>query len=51
MILMMTVWVLDVNKVAYDLSGPFVGAPETDNDSSNPPENFHINVFLAKNVG
>ena len=25
-----------------------VGAPQADKDSSNYPENFHINVFLAK---
>ena len=30
-------------KVTFELSGPFAkfGAPHTDNDSSNPPENFH----------
>ena len=42
--------VLDVKKVADELSGAFVkvGAPQADNDNSNPPENFHKNVFLAK---
>ena len=42
--------VLDVKKVANELSGPFakVGAPQADNDSSNPPEIFHKHVFLAK---
>ena len=43
-------WVLDVKKVAYELSGPFakVGAPQADNDSSKPPEMFHKKVFLTK---
>ena len=50
MITMRIVWVLDVKKVANELSSPFakVGAPRSDNDNSNPPENFHKNVFPAK---
>ena len=40
---------MDVKKVAHILSVPFakVGAPQSNNDSSNPPENFHNNVCLA----
>ena len=36
LITMKIVWVLDVKKVAYELSCPFakVGAPQADNDSS-----------------
>ena len=39
-------WVLDVKKVANELSDPFanVGAPQADNDSSNPPKKM---FFLA----
>ena len=50
MIAMRFVWVLDDKKVTYELSGPIakVGAPEADNDSSNPPENVHKMVFLLK---
>ena len=50
MITMRTVCVLDVKKITYELSAPFVkvGAPQAHNDSSNPPENFKYNVFLAK---
>ena len=46
----MIVSVLDVNKVAYELLGHFdkVGAPKAENDSSNPPEKLHKNVFLVK---
>ena len=41
---------MDVKKVANELSGPFakVGAPQADNDSGNPSEMFHKNVFLTK---
>ena len=41
--------VLHVHKVADELSDPFanVGAQQADNDSSNPPENFHKNGFNA----
>ena len=47
---MRNVWVLDVEKEVYELSGPFakVGAPQADNDDSNLPENVHKSVFLAK---
>ena len=50
MITMRNVRVMDVNKVVNELSCPYakVGAPQADNDSSNPPENFHKNVFIAK---
>ena len=50
MISMRIVWVLDVMKVTYELSGPStkVGAPLADIDSSFPPENFHKNIFLVK---
>ena len=50
MLTMSSLWVLDVKKVKYELFGPLaeVGAPQADNDSSNPPENFHKNVFLVK---
>ena len=43
------VWVFDVKKVAYDLSGLFakVRIPQADNDTNNPPKIFHRNVFLA----
>ena len=36
--------------MANELSGNFakVGAPQADNDSSNSPEIFHTNIFLAK---
>ena len=46
--IMRIVWVLDVKKVANELSGPFAkaGAPQADNDSSNPPEIFQF--FLLK---
>ena len=44
---MRIVWVLDVKKVAYELSGPF--APQADNDSSSPPEDFH-KTFLSLKV-
>ena len=49
---MRIVWVLNVKKAAYELSGPVakVGAPQADNDSSNPPENFRETVSLAKSV-
>ena len=45
---MRIVWVLYVKKVAYELNGPFakVGAPQADNDSSNPPENIHKKTFF-----
>ena len=47
---MRIVRVLDVKKVAYDLSCPFSkgGAPEADNDSNNPHESFYKHVFSAK---
>ena len=47
---MRIVRVLDITKVANELSGPFakVGAPQTDNDSSSPPEIFHKNIFDAE---
>ena len=47
---MRIVWVLDVEKVENELSGPFaeVGAPQTDNESSNPHEIFHKNIFLVQ---
>ena len=50
MITMRIVWVLDVKKVANELSDPSgkVGALQADNDSSNPSEIFHIQIFLAK---
>ena len=50
MIIMRTVKVFVVKKVAYELSGPYVKvvAPQADNDSSNPPENFHKNIFLSQ---
>ena len=50
MITMRIVLVLGVKKVAFELSVPFatVGAQQADNDSINPPENGHKNVFLAK---
>ena len=50
MIAMRIVCVLNVMKVAYEISGPFaeVRAPQTDNDSSDRTENFHINIFLPK---
>ena len=43
LITMRIVWVLDVKKVANELSGP-----QADNENSNPPEIFHKNVFLTK---
>ena len=48
MIPMKIVCVLAVNKVSYDLSGPFAkfGASQADNDTSNPPDFFHKNIFL-----
>ena len=48
---MRTAWVLDVNRVAIELSDPFakVGAPQADNKSSNSQDCFHKNVFLATN--
>ena len=48
MIPMGFVRVLDVKKVVYELTGAFakVGARLADNDSSDPPENFHIYVFF-----
>ena len=49
MITMGIVWVLDIKKVAYELSGPFakVGPPQADNGSNKPPENFRKkNVFF-----
>ena len=38
------------NSPVTELPGPFanVGAPQTDHDRSNPPENAHKNVFLEK---
>ena len=44
--------VLDVKKVAHDLSGPLVeiGASEANNKSSNPPEIFHKMLFYLKNL-
>ena len=49
---MRVAWVLDANRVAIELSGPFAkaGASQTDNDSSNPPEIFHKNIFLLKTL-
>ena len=49
---MRNVCVLDVNKVSYELSGPFaeVAAPQADNDNSNLPEIFRINVFFLLKV-
>ena len=51
MITMRIMLVLDDNKLSYELSGHFakVGDPHAVNDSSILPENFHKNVFLAKN--
>ena len=48
---MRTVWTLDVNKVAYDLSGPLdkAGASEAENDNSNPPETFSEKYFTCGN--
>ena len=42
--------ILDVIKVAYELSGPFaqIEAPQADNSSSTSPENFNKNVFFAE---
>ena len=42
--------ILVVKKVTYELTGPVakIGAPQADNDSSDPPEIFHKNVFLTK---
>ena len=50
LITMRIVWVLDVKKVVYELSGPFarVGAPQADNDSSNRSESFIKKIFLLK---
>ena len=50
MINMNIVWVLYVKKVVHELSGSFakVGAPQADNDTSNPHESFHKNGFLAE---
>ena len=49
-IIMRIVLVLDVRKVANELSGPFakVGAAQAENGSSNPSEFFHKNIFLVK---
>ena len=49
MITMRILRVLDVEKVAYELSGSFarVGAPQADNDTKGP-EDFHKNIFLVK---
>ena len=35
-------------KLAYELSSPYVevGGPQAGNNSSNPPEYFHKNVFI-----
>ena len=43
-------WILDVKKVEYDLSGPFaeVEGSETDIDGSNPSEIFQKNAFPVK---
>ena len=48
-IAMRIVRVMDVKKVAYELSSPFanVGAPHAENGCSNLPENFHKHVFPA----
>ena len=43
---MSIVWILDVKKVANELSGPF--APQADNDSSNHPGDFHKTLFFAE---
>ena len=48
MITMRIVRVLDVKKVVYELPGTFAGAPQSDNDSSKPPENCHKKFFLLK---
>ena len=50
MINMRNVWVLDVKKVAYEMSGPFlkIGAPQADIDSIKLPENFTKTIFLLK---
>ena len=47
---MKIVLVMNVKKVAYELSGPSakVGAAPADNDSSNPLENLNKNIFIAK---
>ena len=44
---MRIVCVLNVRKVAYEMSGRFaeVRAPQADNDSSNPTENFLVERF------
>ena len=49
---MCIVLVLDVKKVAYELSVAFakVEDPPADNDSSMTPENVHRNVCLAKSI-
>ena len=40
-------WVFDVKKVAYELSGHFAkfGDPQADINNSNTPEMFHKNAF------
>ena len=50
MITMGIVWVLDVKRVAFELSGSYakVELPQADNDSRNSPENFQKKVFLTK---
>ena len=44
------VWVSDVKKVVYEPTDPFAKfeAPQADNDSTDPPENAHKNVFSIK---
>ena len=43
-------WVLDFEKVAYELSGSFakVRTPPANNNSSSPSEDYHKNIFLDK---
>ena len=46
---MRSLWVLNVKKLAYEMSGPVakVEAPQAGNDSINPHGKFYRNVFLA----
>ena len=43
-------WVLKVKKVALEMNDPDakVGAPQADDDSSEPTENFHTKRFSSK---
>ena len=43
-------WILDIKNAAYELPSNFakVGAPQEDNDSNRPPDNFRKNDLLVK---